>query len=174
MNPAFLVATLLGLCLGAGLLSWGIFSSLTSEAGAQHANDSVSSDMVSSDSMLSEQRMTTAAPHVGAERGRRMVNAGDKEDGASTGITAAADARSGEAVQRWVRLESVPSGAMVWEGTARLGHTPLQLAVPADALSARNLELRSDGFLATPWELHPDLSGEAVVIELNRTSFAPR
>ena len=169
VKPAQLVALLVGLAAGAGLLTWTVLTNLS--PGPVGTAEAAGLETIEP---LSEERMTTAAPHDGAERGRRMIDAEATGEEPSAGPMMAADARLEDASVRWIRLESVPTGATVWEGNARLGHTPMRLAIPAEGSSRRTIELRYEGYRKAAVNVDPGSSGGARVVELEETAFAPR
>lgn len=169
VKPAQLVALLVGLAAGAGLITWTVLTNLS--PGPVGTAEAAGLETIEP---ISEERMTTAAPHDGAERGRRMIDAEATGEEPSAGPKMAADTRLEEASVRWIRLESVPTGATVWEGNARLGHTPMRLAIPAEGSSRRTIELRYEGYRKAAVNVDPGSSGGARVVELEETAFAPR
>ncbi len=74
----------------------------------------------------------------------------------------------------WIRIESDPVGASVWEGNARLGNTPLRVVVDRQRQSHRVFELRKEGYLATPLAWASELAGSPGVVQLRENPYAHR
>ncbi len=173
-RPLAMVTLLLGLGLGTGVLTWagidylGAASSAASEPGGLLSAEQLV------DNPENKEWMRVEAPHVGAERPHPMIDARE-DDGDVVPETEAEAAHPPVAAGlRTIELYSVPSGAMVWEGSAHLGQTPLRLQVPTDGTTTRPIELRSVGYSDTPVDWSHLPRGEVMVVELVRGSSAPR
>jgi len=135
----------------------------------EHEQDSTTEDWASADVTHGES-MRFAEVVNGAERGeveRDIV----VSTGGELGLIKSGSVAEGSA---WIRLESDPVGASVWEGNARLGDTPLRVVVDRQRQSHRVFELRKEGYLATPLAWASELAGSPGVVQLKETPYVHR
>jgi hypothetical protein len=103
------------------------------------------SDIVAAARAAEQAGQGTGAVEAGAEALVASATPGEMADATAQPVEAAEPAR------RTVRIESTPNGALVLEGDAELGATPLDVEVAQGAV--RTIVLKSEGFKSHELEL---------------------